>query len=233
MGAKTWLFDRRRGGHRGDPRCRVLLGLDRGFPLADPRPRRQPRTMHGTFCEHDAIQDPKTPRDHLRNISARIGLEKWCQADMERARSAIPDSLHSQTDRLWNGTTLSLQRATDVEPSTLVHGDCHVGQTYITADGRMGLAARAAGLLGQRLRLNCRVGTRAGRSTLVGARAPEDLPRTAGRGRRHGAVRRGLAHLQPAAVLPLLRVGLHDWPHVLPARDATRRVQPHEPSSVG
>jgi aminoglycoside phosphotransferase (APT) family kinase protein len=59
---------------------------------------------------------------------------------MERAKSVIPASLLGQAGRLWKGTQKGLEIATEVLPRTLLHGDSHVGQTYVTSDGRMGLA---------------------------------------------------------------------------------------------
>ena len=59
---------------------------------------------------------------------------------MERAKDEIPASLYGQSDRIFDATVKAMDIATDEMPRTLLHGDSHVGQTYITADGRMGLA---------------------------------------------------------------------------------------------
>src|SRR5260221_14728993 len=71
-----------------------------------------------------------------------------CAVGMERAKAVIPAALHGQADRMWKGTQLSLERATTELPRTLLHGDSHVGQTYITGDGRMGLTDWQATLQG-------------------------------------------------------------------------------------
>ena len=59
---------------------------------------------------------------------------------MERAWDEIPSALHGETDRLHEGTVRSMLRAADEMPRTLLHGDPHIGQTYVTADGHMGFA---------------------------------------------------------------------------------------------
>ena len=67
---------------------------------------------------------------------------------MERADEQIPASLRGQADRIYDATVKVMDIATDEMPGTLLHGDCHVGQTYITSDGRMGIADWAACLNG-------------------------------------------------------------------------------------
>jgi hypothetical protein len=96
--------------------------------------------MHGAMWEHPAIGVLKTPRDHFNNIGAFLDMEKRCQVGMERAKSVIAPALYGQADKLWEGTRRALALATDELPRTLLHGDSHVGQSYITADGRMGWA---------------------------------------------------------------------------------------------
>jgi len=62
-----------------------------------------------------------------------------CAVGMERARSVIPAALYGRADRMWKGTQKGLDICTNVLPRTLLHGDSHAGQTYVTADERMGL----------------------------------------------------------------------------------------------
>ena len=95
--------------------------------------------MHGTMWEHPDLRElPKTPLDHFRIISAFLDMRKRCQVGMERAKSVISPRIYGQADRLWEGTRRALDLATNSLPRTLLHGDAHVGQSYITADGRMG-----------------------------------------------------------------------------------------------
>jgi hypothetical protein len=96
--------------------------------------------FHGAFWEHEAIRTLKTPRDHLRNVGSLINMAARAKVGMERSKAVIPPALHGQADRLWQGTQRCLEMATSSFPATLLHGDCHIGQTYITRDGKMGLA---------------------------------------------------------------------------------------------
>jgi len=96
--------------------------------------------MHGAMWESPMIAGLKTPRDHFNNIGAFLDMEKRCQVGTERAKSVLAPGIYGQADRLWEGTRRALTLATDELPRTLLHGDSHVGQSYITADGRMGWA---------------------------------------------------------------------------------------------
>lgn len=96
--------------------------------------------MHGTFWEHEAIRTLKTPRQHGENVGSLINMAARAKVGMERSKEVIPSSLYGQADRLWAGTERCLELATSTLPPTLLHGDSHVGQTYITGAGRMGLA---------------------------------------------------------------------------------------------
>lgn len=95
---------------------------------------------HGAFWERDSIRILKTPLDHLRNVGSMIDMPGRGKIGMERAKAVMPQGIYGQADRLWKGTERALELATSSLPATLLHGDSHVGQTYITADGRMGLA---------------------------------------------------------------------------------------------
>jgi len=103
---------------------------------------------HGALWESDAIAHLKTPADHFHNVSSFINMRGRCEVGLQRAADVVPGVLHGQADRLWKGTERCLQLATDALPRTLLHADCHVGQTYITADGRMGLTDWQAAMQG-------------------------------------------------------------------------------------
>jgi hypothetical protein len=95
---------------------------------------------HGVWWEAPELKILKNPTDHFNNVSQFIDFESRCAVGMERAKSIIPAQLYGQADRLWKGTKKSLEILTEVLPPTLLHGDSHAGQTYITGNGRMGLA---------------------------------------------------------------------------------------------
>jgi Phosphotransferase enzyme family len=97
--------------------------------------------MHGALWEDPSLDVlRRTPIHHYRTISAFLDMEKRCAVGMERAKSVIAPGVYGQAGRLWKGTQLALELATHGMPRTLLHGDSHVGQSYITAEGRMGWA---------------------------------------------------------------------------------------------
>jgi Phosphotransferase enzyme family len=103
---------------------------------------------HGAWWEAPELGVLKNPTDHYNNVAKFMDFEGRCAVGMERAKTVIPTRLHGQADRLWMGTQKALEIATEVLPATLLHGDSHVGQTYITGDGRMGLTDWQATLQG-------------------------------------------------------------------------------------
>ncbi len=94
---------------------------------------------HGTWWDSPELKVLKTPTDHYDNVAQMLDFEGRCKVGMERARSVIPRALLGQADRMWRGTEEGLRVCTDDMPDTLLHGDPHAGQTYVTAGGAMGL----------------------------------------------------------------------------------------------
>lgn len=94
--------------------------------------------LHGAFWKHPAIAPLKTPNYFLAAIRSSIDMKGRCAVGMERAKEVIPGSLYGQSERLWAGIERSLDIATADMPPTLLHGDPHIGQTYVTGGGRMG-----------------------------------------------------------------------------------------------
>lgn len=81
----------------------------------------------------------KSPRDYCRIVGDLVDMRGRSRVGLKRAQAVIPTKLHGQADRMWTATERALERCTSEMPPTLLHGDTHVGQSYITADGRMGL----------------------------------------------------------------------------------------------
>lgn len=97
--------------------------------------------LHGELWEdHESLAPLKTPRDYINGTIDMLDIRKRCEVGMKRAEDEIPPSLLGESDRLFEATRTALDIATDEMAHTLLHGDSHVGQTYITADGRMGFA---------------------------------------------------------------------------------------------
>ncbi|WP_433734295.1 aminoglycoside phosphotransferase family protein [Nocardia sp. CA-129566] len=94
--------------------------------------------LHGTFWEDSSIAVLNTPAYMLDAYLAAIDMKKRCEVGLRRAEEVVPDALHGQSERLWAGVERAVTIATNDVPATLLHGDPHIGQTYLTRDGRMG-----------------------------------------------------------------------------------------------
>lgn len=94
--------------------------------------------LHGTFWESPSIEPLKTTNEALAAYLAAIDMKTRCGVGLERAAEVVPEALHGRADRLWAGVERAVDLATRDLPHTLLHGDPHIGQTYRTAEGRMG-----------------------------------------------------------------------------------------------
>ncbi|MFZ0718217.1 phosphotransferase [Mycobacterium sp.] len=94
---------------------------------------------HGAWWEDPALAELKTTADHLGYVKSFVNMGKRCAVGLNKAASVIPASMRDQADRLWAATRRSLEHTGLQGPRTLLHGDPHVGQVYITNDGRAGL----------------------------------------------------------------------------------------------
>lgn len=94
---------------------------------------------HGAWWADPALEGMKTTRDHLRYVTSFVNMGKRCSIGLEKADALVPPSIRGQGPRLWEATRRTLEHTGMQGPRTLLHGDTHVGQVYITSDGRMGL----------------------------------------------------------------------------------------------
>ncbi|WP_054812712.1 aminoglycoside phosphotransferase family protein [Nocardia arizonensis] len=94
--------------------------------------------LHRTFWARPSIEVLKTTTEALQAYLAAIDMKKRCEVGLRRAESVVPESLRGQSDRLWAGVERAIDKATTEFPPTLLHGDPHIGQTYVTGEGRMG-----------------------------------------------------------------------------------------------
>ncbi len=98
--------------------------------------------LHGPLWGDPAIATLKTPRQYSENTDAFLDFRKRAAVGMQRSREVMPPPLLGEADRLHDATIRSMQLSTDSPNGTartLLHGDCHAGQTYRTAAGAMGL----------------------------------------------------------------------------------------------
>ncbi|MEV5839574.1 phosphotransferase [Nocardia sp. NPDC052112] len=80
----------------------------------------------------------ETPRSHFADLDRLIGMSKRARVGAGRALSVIPEALPAHHDRLYRALERSLEIAS-TGPQTFLHGDSHIGNTYVTAAGRMGI----------------------------------------------------------------------------------------------
>jgi Phosphotransferase enzyme family len=97
---------------------------------------------HGHFWESPPLKNQlcwlRTPADFLNTITP-LGFRFLCMQGIKHAQSVIPPSLLSRTDELWKVLIQSFELNLQ-GPRTFLHGDPHIGQTYITHEGKMGYA---------------------------------------------------------------------------------------------
>jgi hypothetical protein len=89
----------------------------------------------------------RTPTEQMSLIDALLGLANRLAAGAGRAERVIPASLRARQPDLHEGMRRSM-RAASAGPLTYLHGDLHIGNTYLTHDGRMGIADWQVGLKG-------------------------------------------------------------------------------------
>ncbi len=78
-----------------------------------------------------------TPAQFRAKTSALIGLQKRSLIGAQRAEQVIPPALFPRQQTLWAAYGRSFDLLSE-GPMTFLHGDSHVGNTYITREGRMG-----------------------------------------------------------------------------------------------
>ena len=95
---------------------------------------------HGAWWEDPQLGGLKTGSDHISYVGKFVDMGGRAAVGLKRAQALVPMRLHGQADRIWKATERALELGTTQQPHTLLHGDTHVGQAYITSDGRMGLS---------------------------------------------------------------------------------------------
>ena len=79
----------------------------------------------------------RTTAQWLADMNKYISFKGRSFLAMEKYPHLLPDGMHGQGDALWDAVQASYQ--IDLrQPATFLHGDAHIGQSYVTRDGRMG-----------------------------------------------------------------------------------------------
>ncbi|MEU8898681.1 phosphotransferase [Nocardia sp. NPDC048505] len=95
---------------------------------------------HGHYWESPELAQRdwlKTPGAHFANFDRLLGMKKRATVGLRRAPEIVPDTLPPVQDRLYDACARSLLIA-EQSPQTLLHGDPHIGNAYVCADGAMG-----------------------------------------------------------------------------------------------
>jgi thiamine kinase-like enzyme len=97
--------------------------------------------LHGRFLDSPQLKTTlsifKTWTEFFSMLDYH-DFEVACDRALDIAGDAIPPRLLARRREIWPATQKSAQRHLDL-PHTLCHGDVHLRNWYITADGRMGL----------------------------------------------------------------------------------------------
>ena len=96
---------------------------------------------HAAFWDHAQLRRElawvRTPAQFLTDMSKFISFKGRALLAMEKYPHLLPANMLGQGESLWNALQASYQINLRM-PATFLHGDAHIGQTYITRDGRMG-----------------------------------------------------------------------------------------------
>lgn len=97
--------------------------------------------LHARFWNSPQLQDElsgvRTTACFLSDMSQFISFKDRAFLAMKQYPQLLPEGLYGARESLWDSTVATY--ANDLSgPQTLLHGDAHIGQAYITGDGRMG-----------------------------------------------------------------------------------------------
>lgn len=98
--------------------------------------------LHGTYYQSvrfaaDLSHIVRWPVEFGRMVRG-VDLKKYHHRGFDKARDLIPSSLLRRRDEVWPAIVRSTQLH-DALPQTIVHGDVHLGNWYVTVAGSMGL----------------------------------------------------------------------------------------------
>jgi hypothetical protein len=72
------------------------------------------------------------------DVGERIGMRAAHDEAMDRAKDVVPPAVYDRRDDIWGHAVAAMEFHDG--PRTLLHGDVHLGNWYITGDGVVGLA---------------------------------------------------------------------------------------------
>ncbi len=81
----------------------------------------------------------RTPLQLFQRFCETFSFRKQVFVGLERADHVVPDALKGINDQLWLAYGRSCEQSNRNPPRTLLHGDPHIGNCYLTAQGKMGI----------------------------------------------------------------------------------------------
>ncbi len=81
----------------------------------------------------------KSSLEFQEDVNRGIDFEARSNIGIDRASDVIPESIKSQKHEFWHDGLMRSLRLNVQLPQTLAHCDVHIGNWYVTGDGRMGL----------------------------------------------------------------------------------------------
>jgi hypothetical protein len=72
-------------------------------------------------------------------VNEMIAFEKRSYVGMDRAQRVIPQSIMRTRDTIWNQGLMKSLALNVRKPYTYLHSDVHIGNWYLTSNGKMGL----------------------------------------------------------------------------------------------
>ena len=97
--------------------------------------------LHGTFLHGSCTLDSSFLRtyENFFDAAARNNIEAGHDEAMIRAAHVIPEGVLARKASIWP-SAVEAARMHGGSPRTVIHSDVHLGNWYITEDGRMGLS---------------------------------------------------------------------------------------------
>jgi hypothetical protein len=92
---------------------------------------------HGRMWESTQLDGLEVPSERLRSLES-FSYRERTMVGIDRTRAVTPPALQDRGEEVYSalGQVMSLASA---GPRTLLHGDAHIGNTYRTSEGRMGI----------------------------------------------------------------------------------------------
>ncbi|MET0985583.1 MAG: phosphotransferase [Steroidobacteraceae bacterium] len=99
-------------------------------------------SVHGQFWDSPRLKQEftwlRTPKEWIRDVEGPIAYKQRSIVGIERSGSVVSALLASKPDEIYRAFLASMS-VSSRGPLTYLHGDPHVGNYYVTGDGRTGV----------------------------------------------------------------------------------------------